>query len=173
MKTHVPAHAITNRTAHMQCVWKLEDERLKLDNVRWHKDNKVFYSYYPNKHPNDQLLSVPGVNANVSKMQNCNSNGASLIICILFQDVEVTKTIDDNSGEILLRLKQVNPLSSGIYGCEVQTRDSVNVYGLPALKEMIVRDPSDPNHGISKKSVATLVVGAIVSLFFAARAIEN
>lgn len=161
----------------MQCVWKLEDERLKLDNVRWHKDYKVFYSYFPSKHPSDQLFSVPGVNANVSIKQNCNSNAASLItiyiLCISFQDVEVTKTIDDNSGEILLRLRQVNPLSSGIYGCEVQTRDSVNVYGLPALKEMIVRDSSDQSLGISEKSAIALVIGAIVSLFFAARAIEN
>lgn len=65
VKTHVPTHAITNSTAHLECTFKLEDDRLKLEAVKWQKDHKVFYVYSPGKHPNGQLFSVPGVNADV------------------------------------------------------------------------------------------------------------
>lgn len=66
VETHVPDHAITNGMAHLDCVFKLEDERLRLEAVKWHKDQKVFYVYSPDKHPTGQVFSVPGVNANVS-----------------------------------------------------------------------------------------------------------
>lgn len=68
VKTHVPAHALTNGTAHLECVFKLEDERLRLEAVKWQKDHRIFYVYSPTKHPNGQLFSVPGVNANVSEI---------------------------------------------------------------------------------------------------------
>lgn len=74
VQTHVPAHAITNGTAHLDCSFKLEDDRLQLEAVKWHKDYKVFYVYAPAKQPVGQRYSVPGVSANVSvthKPKNC------------------------------------------------------------------------------------------------------
>lgn len=52
----------------------------------------------------------------------------------------VTKTIGSKSGQILFRLVQVNPASSGSYACEVETKDPA--YRYTSVKEMIVSDPA-------------------------------
>lgn len=57
-----------------------------------------------------------------------------------FQEVEVTKSIEAKSGQILFRLIRVTPASSGFYVCEVQTKDPA--YRYSSLKEMIVPDSS-------------------------------
>lgn len=59
---------------------------------------------------------------------------------LLFQDVEVTKSIGVKSGQILFRLHRIDPLSSGSYACEVQTKDPALRY--TSVKEMIVPDPA-------------------------------
>lgn len=84
----------------------------------------------------------------------------------------MTKKIGVNSGEVLIRLKQVNPMSTGIYGCEVQTRDSVNTYGYPSNKEMIVRDPTHSQnsaHRGAENSAAAIIVCAVISMFWVRR----
>lgn len=83
----------------------------------------------------------------------------------------MTEVIGRNSGEIQVRLLRLSPMSSGVYGCEVQTRDAVNTYGYPSLKEMIVRDPtSNVAHKVSKNSAIAVIVCAMISLIHAARA---
>lgn len=67
VKISLPDHAITNSIAHLDCVFDLQDNRLELDSVKVHKDNKVFYVYSPAKQPVGQRYSVPGVDANVSE----------------------------------------------------------------------------------------------------------
>lgn len=52
----------------------------------------------------------------------------------------MTKTIGLKSGQILFRLIRVNPASSGIYACEVQTKGPA--YRYTSVKEMIVPDPA-------------------------------
>lgn len=60
---HVPARAISNGTAHLECNYELENEN-QLDFVRVLKDEKLFYHFTPEE--NDQISSVNGINANVS-----------------------------------------------------------------------------------------------------------
>lgn len=60
---HVPARAISNSTAHLECNFELENEK-QIDFVNLLKDEKYFFRYSPGE--NDQLSSIPGMNANVS-----------------------------------------------------------------------------------------------------------
>lgn len=82
----------------------------------------------------------------------------------------MTNSVGPSSGEILVRLMRLNPMSSGIYGCEIETSNSVNTYGYPSMKEMIVRDPThriNTAHKSSENSAVAIVICTFFSLLYA------
>lgn len=84
----------------------------------------------------------------------------------------MTELVGAHSGEILVRLLRLNPLSTGIYGCEVQTKDSVNTYGLTPRKEMIVRDSTHSTNialKASEFSAAAVIMCSSISLLHTVR----
>lgn len=60
---HVPAHAISKSTAHLECTFELENEK-QIDFVKMLKNNRLFYVFVPKG--DDQIFSVSGIDANVS-----------------------------------------------------------------------------------------------------------
>lgn len=138
MNIHVPARAKSSSTAHLDCNFELENER-ELDFVNILKDEKLFFHFAPNE--SHQLISVSGINANVSVFLLIRGRFVHLLVHLLLfiiQDVEVTNLIGARSGQILFRLNRINPASTGSYACEVQTKDPALKY--TSVKEMIVPD---------------------------------
>lgn len=68
---HVPARALSDSTAHLECNFELENEK-QIDFVNLLKDEKSFFRYSPGE--SDLISSVPGMNANVSVFPTIEKN---------------------------------------------------------------------------------------------------
>lgn len=58
------------KSVELECDYDLEGESLSFYEVKWYKDNHVFYRFTPNGKPEVEIFPVSGIKVNVSET-NC------------------------------------------------------------------------------------------------------
>ncbi|XP_023014611.1 beaten path IIIc [Leptinotarsa decemlineata] len=114
----IPAHAIRNQSARLECHFDLDGETLY--SVKWYKDGNEFYRYVPRDMPPTQTFPLPGVTVDMHNstesvvvLNSVQLSSTGIYRCEVSGEAPFFETVTEHQRMIVVALPEEGPKITG------------------------------------------------------------